>query len=883
MWPIGNILTSLFFFFIVSVCLGQNLVLGTVKDKQAKPVPYALVRVEKSPEFYSIADRNGNFELAYSKRDTLSLNISSLGFVPKNIKILIEKKTTELHIVLEEAIYELETVFIQSEIPILEKNDTIRIQTKYFADGTEKNIGEMLNKIPGISVDNEGGIKVHGTSIEKLLIDGDDLFDKSYKILSQNMPAYPVEEVEVLNKYSANPLLKNIESSDRVAINLKLEEKYKRIWFGNASALVGNDSYKELKGNLMNFGKKNKYYFLGETNNIGNNSIGEIQSLINSTSSSQAGEIGNNKGMRSLIRLTPSIGAFREDRIKFNNSKLISLNTIYNPTSKLQLKPLLYYNTDERKFFKDQIIEVNTHNANFINTENYQLNKDLKNVFGKLNLRYTPNSRMLLETSSSYTSGDYKDKSSLIFNKQVTSENLKNQNRDFQQSIKFTHKLDEKKVLLLGGHYINEKLPQDYRVYAKTYSDLFPQQAALDNVKQEVQASLQYAGLVAHYLDRRKRNKLLDLQLGNEYSKENLSSDFSLLQEELLLGKPEGYQNKATYTLNSSFIKASYEAKIQDFTFTSRLHAYHLYHKFVTPSNTTNPSYFYLQPSLKAEWKPNARNKLYTQYSYVSRNNNIRGAFSDYILTSFKTFVKGGEESFTPITSSNLRLNYEYGNWTDRFIAKMLLNYSKEYDYFTSNNTVQQNHSLSEVLKIKNRESLNINIELDYYLKKLRHNLKINLNWRASAYKSITNNVLQDVSFENWNYGIELKSAFNKAFNYYMGFKRNTSSFKSVKKYSSNQHKANLDLHYRIHDKYNLKLQSEYYYFGNLQKNKEYYFLDFSMDYNLIPNKLIATLTGKNIFDVNKFKEYSISDISTYTSEYKILPRMLWVKLEYRF
>ena len=68
------------------------------------------------------------------------------------------------------------------------------------------------------------------------MVDGDDFFEGGYKILSKNMPAYPIEEVEVLKRYSDNRLLKNIEECNRIALNLRLDDNSKRIWFGNINA-----------------------------------------------------------------------------------------------------------------------------------------------------------------------------------------------------------------------------------------------------------------------------------------------------------------------------------------------------------------------------------------------------------------------------------------------------------------------------------------------------------------------------------------------------------------------------------------------------------------------------------------------------------------------
>jgi hypothetical protein len=134
-------------------------------------------------------------------------------------------------------------VIVQTKKPFVIRKDTISFKTNFFTDGTEQTVEALLKKIPGLQVDNEGTIKVGDQEIEKLMIDGDDLFERGYKILSKNMPAYPIEEVEILKNYSNNRLLKNIEKSNKVALNLKLDEKSKRVWFGNIETSLGNDNF----------------------------------------------------------------------------------------------------------------------------------------------------------------------------------------------------------------------------------------------------------------------------------------------------------------------------------------------------------------------------------------------------------------------------------------------------------------------------------------------------------------------------------------------------------------------------------------------------------------------------------------------------------------
>ncbi|WP_139059150.1 outer membrane beta-barrel protein [Polaribacter reichenbachii] len=92
-----------------------------------------------------------------------------------------------------------------------------------------------------------------------------------------------------------------------------------------------------------------------------------------------------------------------------------------------------------------------------------------------------------------------------------------------------------------------------------------------------------------------------------------------------------------------------------------------------------------------------------------------------------------------------------------------------------------------------------------------------------------------------------------------------------------------LDLSFLFNDKLDFELKSESYYFDNLESENSYYFLDFDLRYKLINYKITLGLTGKNIFNTKKFRNYSISDIDATTTEYRLLPRLILLKMEFRF
>ena len=117
--------------------------------------------------------------------------------------------------------------------------------------------------------------EVFKKSFKKLLKRDKFLID-TYEKLLQDLEKNPSLGIQLtdgrykirLKNYSNNRLLKGIEESNKVALNLKLNEKSKRIWFGNIKKGSNFKNRYELLGNLMNFGKKNKFYFLTNLNNL---------------------------------------------------------------------------------------------------------------------------------------------------------------------------------------------------------------------------------------------------------------------------------------------------------------------------------------------------------------------------------------------------------------------------------------------------------------------------------------------------------------------------------------------------------------------------------------------------------------------------------------
>lgn len=304
-------------FFVSFFVFGQKTISGKITNLANEPVTASILLKESSSTIsYAISNSSGIYVLKTNKTGDFQLVINALNYQTQVFDIQISSEATniEKNIQLLSSPVSLKEIVIKTVRPITVEGDKIIFDAKSFAQGNEQVVEDLLKKIPGLSVGTDGTIKVGNQEVEKVMIDGDDMFEKGYKILTKNMPVNPIDKVELLKRYSNNKHLKGIENSNKVALNLTLKEDFKRQWFGNTVGGYGlvSDNRYDLRANLMNFGKKNKYYFVTNLNNVGVDAVGDVNMLVRPFRIDEPGSIGDNQSANTLLGLggvtNPEIG-----------------------------------------------------------------------------------------------------------------------------------------------------------------------------------------------------------------------------------------------------------------------------------------------------------------------------------------------------------------------------------------------------------------------------------------------------------------------------------------------------------------------------------------------------------------------------------------------
>jgi len=340
---------SLVLFLIISPLVHAQQVKfsGVVRDSLQQPLEGAsLVAINKTSnalDAYTITDGQGKFSLGLKTTTSYKIQVSALGLQTINDTLttvqsdLIRNYELRADIILDEVVVKM---------PVLIRGDTLIYDADSFKNGSERKLEDIIDKLPGVEINDTGQIEVEGKVVNKLMVNGKDFFDGDTKIATKNIPSSTVDKIQVLKNYGEVGQLRGVgNNQDNVAINIKLKEGKESFWFGNVTAGGGNAPEEELylaQPKLFYYSPKYSFNFIGDINNIGEVALSrrDIRGFGGGfRSPSRQSGTSINLGDNSLNFLTNQSNAQRIE------NKLATGNFSYSPTEKLDFTGFLIFNS----------------------------------------------------------------------------------------------------------------------------------------------------------------------------------------------------------------------------------------------------------------------------------------------------------------------------------------------------------------------------------------------------------------------------------------------------------------------------------------------------------------------------------------------------------
>ena len=390
---------------------------GRVLDSLQTPLESAsLVAIDKqsnSLETFAITNAQGTFELKLKNNRTYKIQVSYIGLETAEEEL----STTDQDIQKDYTLYPaftLDEVELVVKMPVAVRGDTLVYDADSFQNGSERKLEDIVEKLPGVEINEDGQIEVEGKVVNKLMVNGKDFFDGDTKVATKNIPSSAVDKIQILRNYAEVGQLSSVRNNqDNVAINVKLKEGKESFWFGDITGGGGSAPTESLyigQPKLFYYNPKYSLNFIGDLNNIGEVALTrrDIRGFGGGfRRPSQRSGTNINLGDNSLNFLTNQSNAQRIE------NKLASANFSYAPSKNLDLSGFLIYNYSQ----------INSQEISFVRYTNAELNipDETTNQLGNERSK-----QGLLKLSASYKPN---------FNHQIDYDVLARNSNDSQQQL----------------------------------------------------------------------------------------------------------------------------------------------------------------------------------------------------------------------------------------------------------------------------------------------------------------------------------------------------------------------------------------------------------------------------------------------------------------
>ncbi|XRE43686.1 TonB-dependent receptor [Tenacibaculum discolor] len=427
---------------------------GTINSEKDKTViEAATVHVEKARDSsivtYTISNDKGKFSLegkSFSKDVKLFISYVGMDSYSKSIKL---DKTSNLNlgtIFLKEESNLLSEVVIQSRAPITVKKDTLEFNVKSFKTKKDANVEDLLKKLPGVEVDEDGKITVNGKEVNKILVNGKPFFGNDPSITTKNLTKDIIEKVQITDTKSKSEAFTGEKGdANNKTINLTIKKENNKGWFGRVSGGAGTDKRFEGAAMVNRFDNNQRFSILASTNNINSPgfSFGEIQKMFGGSNIWFGGDggfsvNGRRFGGGSGIIKSKTAGATYAD--EFGKGLDVNANYFYSgSTSNNESKSNREYTLPDRKYFSNSTTTSDDENHNHSFDTDFDIEIDSTFL---INIK--PTFVFNKREGSSLRQEESLDEDNTLTNNYVSSAYSKSEANNFQNRLDITKKLGAK-------------------------------------------------------------------------------------------------------------------------------------------------------------------------------------------------------------------------------------------------------------------------------------------------------------------------------------------------------------------------------------------------------------------------------------------------------
>ena len=221
------------------------------------------------------SDGQGNFRLSRVKTGKYLLKVSYIGFktLYKPLQISVSKPTQNIGtLTLEsDAIMLAEAVIVAEAPQVQVVEDTLQYNSSAYRTPEGSTLEELVKKLPGAEVDEDGNIKINGKDISKIMVNGKEFFGGDVATAMQNLPVEMIEKLKTYDKKSDLARITGIDDGEEeTVLDLTVKKEMETGWFGNADIAGGTKDRYSARTMINHFRGPTQMSIIGRINNVNN-------------------------------------------------------------------------------------------------------------------------------------------------------------------------------------------------------------------------------------------------------------------------------------------------------------------------------------------------------------------------------------------------------------------------------------------------------------------------------------------------------------------------------------------------------------------------------------------------------------------------------------
>ncbi len=870
----------------------QNItVSGKVQDSLQTPLDYAniLAVPESDSELrFAITKDNGDYQLKLEQNQTYKITVSYLGYLPQERAITTTIENLTKNFTLQVNHNQLDEVTLNYTPPITVKKDTTTYRVDKFVTGEERKLKDVLKKLPGVEVDRAGNVTVQGKKVTKVLVEGKTFFTGNSKLAVNNIPADAVDEVEVLDNYNDVAMLKGLQDSEDLAMNIKLKEDKKNFAFGDVEVGAGIKDRYVIHPNLFYYSPKTNINLIGDLNNTGTKSFTfrdylEFESGFGKLMSDSGGYFN----------------LFNSDFAQYLANQDFKSNT--NQFGALNIRQAISDVTDISGYVISSKAKVETQN-NTINQYNFgepftenRITTNNANTFftiGKVTIDYDPTYKEDFAYNS-FVKVTNNTSNGLINTNSINQNNTINTLTDIvglnlKQNVSYSRKLSKKHTGTLEAtyNYKNDEPLVNWLTNQEILPGLIPLQTdAVFNILQTKTVNTHNASAIVkdYWVVNNFNHLYTSLGVNAAFNSFENQDVQQLSNGEINNFNSAGFGNALKYNFIDTFVGLEYKFQTGITTFKPALY-YHFYNWQVNQQDSQiSKTKALVLPQLIIKTEFNSSQKLNFKYKLNARFSTVNRLVNNFMLSSFNSVSRGNPDLDNTLYHSASLTYYKFSlfknlnlNLSTSFNKKV-----KDYKNVTQLDGINQFNT--SILFEQPEHSWNVSGRIAKKIKKIKYKFRGSYSYR-DFFQIVNTETNKNIS-KNVSGTLSAETSFKKHPNIEIGYTKDFNNYRSsgsISKFENDAFFVNIEYDFLNDFIFKADYNLDNYQNKSLNIKNTFDTANASLFYQVEDSAWGFEINATNVFNTKFKQDNSFSDFLITDSQTFILPRIIMFKVAYK-